>query len=136
MRVISDTTIISNLVQIDELEILERLYSEVIIPVSVYDELQILVDRGIVSRGELEVDWIIVKSVVSHDMVSDLLNRLDLGESESIILGMELNADYLLIDEKSGRMEGVKRGMKIIGTLGILIKAKQSGFINSVEMKI
>lgn len=44
MIIVSDTTTISNLVQIYELEILKKLYVEVIIPVSVFDELQVLIE--------------------------------------------------------------------------------------------
>lgn len=104
MIVVSDTTAISNLVQIEKLNLLQSLYGEVIIPESVYKELQVLIDLNIVSKEDLRKNWIKSKQVKDNSEVSKLLDRLDLGESQPIIMGIELSADYLLIDEKEGRL--------------------------------
>ncbi|MCG8329252.1 MAG: DUF3368 domain-containing protein [Chitinophagales bacterium] len=132
MIIVSDTTALSNLIQINKLQLLQHLYSEVIIPTSVYDELYVLVDLEIITKEILDQDWIIIRSVKNTEQVNDLLKVLDIGESEAIILAQELKADYLLIDEKEGRLIATKKRMKIIGTLGILLKAKQKNLIKSV----
>lgn len=62
--------------------------------------------------------------------------ELDLGESESIVLAIEQQADYLVIDEKLGRIAAKEQGLKIVGILGILIEAKQKGLIISVKEQI
>lgn len=133
MIVVSDTTAISNLVQIGQLSLLQNLYDEVIIPESVYQELQVLIDLSIVLEEDLRKKWIKTAQVQDTAEVTKLLSRLDKGESDAIIIGIELDADYLLIDEKIGRLIAAEKNLKIIGTLGVLLKAKHEGLINSVK---
>ena len=58
---------------------------------------------------------------------------MDYGESESVILYEELHADYLLIDDNKARAIAESLDVNCIGTLGLLVKAKQKGLI--IELK-
>jgi len=136
MIVVSDTTAISNLVQIGDLDLLQSLYKEVVIPESVYQELQVLIEQNFVSAQELQRDWIIVKQVEHQENVNGLLKDLDQGESEAIVLGIELSADFLSIDEKTGRLIAAEKQIKTIGTLGVLLESKRKGLIDSVAHKM
>lgn len=51
----------------------------------------------------------------------------------SIILAHEVAADWVLMDEKKGRRKLSQLGMNKIGTLGILLKAKQLGLLSSIR---
>jgi predicted nucleic acid-binding protein len=64
------------------------------------------------------------------------LHKLDAGESEAIRLAMAVSADYVLIDEKEGRRCAFALGIRAVGLLGILIRAKQSGAVESMRLEI
>ena len=68
--------------------------------------------------------------------VEVLLDELDWGESETIVLAREINADLVLMDEKKGRRKLSQLGMPKIGTLGILLKANQLGYVDDLEKEI
>jgi hypothetical protein len=61
------------------------------------------------------------------------MHDLDKGEAAVIALAEEMQATKLLIDEKIGRSYAKLRGFTCVGTLGILIKAKQKGLISEVK---
>ena len=63
-----------------------------------------------------------------HETV--LLAQLDPGESEAISLAAEVGADAVLIDDRAGRREATRRGLKVAGTLSVLDEADQAGLVN------
>ena len=62
-------------------------------------------------------------------MPDAVLGLLDMGEREAIQLAEEQHADLLLIDERKGRMEAKRRGLRTTGTLGVLLSAGESKLI-------
>ena len=63
---------------------------------------------------------------------ADLLADLDRGEAEVIAVAQELNADLIIIDERLARRHAKRLGLKLAGTLGVLLKAKQFGLAGAV----
>ncbi len=137
MIVISDTTPLISLLKIGRLDLLEKLFGKVLIPCAVYRELTI--DE----RFKTEADqlrhkkFIIIQPVKSMDSVSILKRAtgLDQGESEAIVLTDEIKADLLLMDEAKGRAVSSELGLKIMGTIGILMAAYEEHELTSNEVK-
>ncbi|WP_427162113.1 DUF3368 domain-containing protein [Aliinostoc sp. HNIBRCY26] len=135
MIVISDTSAITNLAAIDQLRLLPLLYKQVIIPEAVYREL-VDIDPPVPGSAEVQTaTWLEVKLIANREFVERLQSevRLDPGESEAITLALELQADLLLIDERRGRAEADRLGIKITGLLGILVEAKRKNLILAVK---
>jgi predicted nucleic acid-binding protein len=61
------------------------------------------------------------------------LEDLDLGEAEAIVLANELHADWILMDETRGRNIAKLHGLHIVGLLGILLLAKEKGFVSVIK---
>jgi predicted nucleic acid-binding protein len=119
MIVVADTTPLNYLILIDHIDILEKLFSRRLIPHAVHDELMdVNAPTGVRSWGMSPPVWLEVLSPSGNAGILAL--NLDRGESEAIHLAQELHSDWLLIDEAAGREEARRRGLRTIGTLGIL----------------
>ena len=133
MIVISDTSPVSNLIIIGRLEILKGVFEEIVIPPSVESEIERLSDFSISLSSYHQSVWIRKAKPNNEEEVKKLMNEIDEGESEAIVLAIEMGADFLLIDERIGTKKAREKGLKTIGLLGVLIKAKQKGIIEKVE---
>jgi len=111
------------------------LYTNVIIPQAVANELANLTEEDIRIKAIISLNWIQVKQAANLELVACLSNdyNLDIGEAEAIALALELKADELLIDERLGRREAVRLGRSITGVLGVLLIAKNRGLISKVQ---
>jgi len=137
MIVVSNTTPLIGLATIRRFDFLRQLFGEIYIPRAVYDEA--VVSGREVGGAKREVStatWIHTVKVQDRLAVEVLLDELDLGEAETIILAHELNADWVLMDEKKGRRKLAQLGMPKIGTVGILLKAKQVGLLSVVHPEL
>jgi predicted nucleic acid-binding protein len=68
--------------------------------------------------------------------VEVLLDELDLREAETIVLASELGADWVLMDERKGRRKLAQLGLPKVGTVGILLKAKQMRLLDRVRPEL
>ena len=136
MIVISNTTPILSLFKIGKLEILKNLFGEIIVPEAVYNEIAVA-DSSKQGADVLDkVEYIKVKKIQNLLAADMLRSQLDYGESETIVLAKELNADILLLDEKKARKVGQANSMKIIGTIGVLQAAKDRGLISDMKTQL
>lgn len=130
MIVISDTSTIVHLNNIGKVDLLEKIFSEILIPEAVYDELAIVPSqKQVVDKNQ----WIKVVAVSDIDLYLSLRRRWDHGASEAIALSIELQPDFLVIDEKKGRKIASEYGIEVIGLLGILKAAKDNKEIENLE---
>lgn len=133
MIIISDTSPISNLLQIGQLSILQRLYGTVMIPQRVYQEICALENLGVDIALIRSADWIQIQTVSDRALVATLSIELDPGEAEAIALAIAVQADRLLIDERIGRGVAQRYGLRITGLLGVLVAAKKEKLISELK---
>ena len=129
--VVVNTTPIIALALLDKLDLLRQLYGQVIAPSAVWTEVLAGGSTGTGSAELREATWLRVSSL--HDPRSaDLLADLDRGEAEVIALALEMNADLVIIDERLARRHAKRLGLRLTGTLGVLLKSKQHGLVDSI----
>ncbi len=126
--VFCNTTPFIALASINRLDLMPRCFGDVHVVTEVIDECTV---GGRVKVPNLRMlDWVI--PVVSQPVVhTTLLLELDKGEKHTIDMAKRNQADWVIIDEKIGRNLAEYLGLWVTGTLGILLKAKQQGWIDS-----
>jgi predicted nucleic acid-binding protein len=127
MIVVSDTSPINYLLLIGSIDLLPQLYQRVIIPQSVYAELQhpsapLVVQQWLSAMPA----WVDVHAAPPLQ----LMVELGAGEAEAIALAITLRADVLLMDERKGRQEAIAQGLSVAGTLNVLDEAAAKGLIS------
>jgi len=121
--IISDTSCLIALTDINRLDILKQLYGEIIITPEVAAEY---------TRPLPE--WIVVKNAENKDAFAEIRkNKLGIGESSSIALAMETQNATLILDDDRARNYALKKGLSITGTLSIVGNACDLGYIESYE---
>jgi len=134
MIVVSNTTPLIGLAMIGQFDLLRHLFREIYIAEAVYNEVVIAGrDEGGAKREVSHAAWINRTRVQDRLAVDVLLDELDAGEAETIVLARELNANWVLMDERKGRRKLTQLGMPKIGTVGILLKAKQEGLLTAIR---
>jgi uncharacterized protein len=133
MIIISDTSCITNLFQIDALEILPKLFGKILIPEAVFNEL-LAFHRGTFTNHLLanKIELAVVTDLESLQKVK--IFDLDSGETEAIALALQIENIALIIDEKAGKKAAEKLGIKTVGLLGIILLAKQNNHIASARL--
>jgi len=128
MIVFCDTTPIIALCSIQRLDLLQHVFAKIHVVTEVIEEC--LAGGPIVVPDLRRLNWIEVveSTAVVHPSV---LLELDKGEKYTIDMARKLNADWVVLDEKIGRNMAEYLGLKVTGTLGVLLKARQQGLIPS-----
>ena len=135
MAAVSNTSPILNLAIIDRLDLVREQFAEVLIPPAVHTELQPesdLAGAGAI-RQAIQAGWLRVAQLQDTHLVHALALELDEGEAAAIALALEFRARPILMDEHDGRAKAKALGLEPIGVLGILLRAKRDGSLDSVK---
>jgi predicted nucleic acid-binding protein len=111
-----DSTCLIGLDQIGHLDILPRLFEPVQAPPEVERE------------SGFTPEWLRIESPSNPDLVSALKVMVDDGEAEAIALASERKW-RIVLDDRRARDLALRMGLKVIGTVGILVRAKRAGFL-------
>jgi len=131
--VISDSTTLISLLNIERFDLLFKFSDKIIITPAVYAEVTVQKLAKRVLDEQINLSKVTVLEVENHKKVEELLIRLDLGESESIVLAEEQDL-VLIIDEKRGKNIALSFGIKAIGLIGILLVYKKKVYLSSSEI--
>lgn len=130
--VVSDTSPIRALAHLELLHVLRALFDEVHVPPAVARELSHPPDpfQGV---DVAALPWITIRQPGDQERVRELQDELDLGEAEALALAEEIHADAVLIDEAAGRGVASRLGLPVVGTLGMLLRARQRGLCQELR---
>ena len=135
ITIVADSSPLISFARAKKLEIIRRVYGEIIIPSQVYNEIVV---KGKMKPGAEEIQkasWISIQKPKNQFEVEKLKKRFGYGESEAIVLAEELKG-ILLVDEGAVIREARRRGLEITSTLLILEEAKNKHIIKSVKKEI
>lgn len=132
MIVVADISPINYLVLIGPIDVLPHFYGKILLPSSVWEELQGAHTPDVVRVWLTNCPpWLEVRSLAGSPDPS--LNFLDKRERDAISLAEELHADRLIADETLARAEATRRKLSVIGTLGVLRNAARASLLSLPE---
>ena len=119
-RIVSDSTCLIALERTGNVEILSALFRSIIIPPVVHREFGI------------SVPWLNVTQLSDPSLAVTLKMIVDDGEAEAIALAREHNC-RIITDDRRARSAARQYGLDVVGTVGILVLAKQRGVVSSIR---
>jgi predicted nucleic acid-binding protein len=129
LLVIADTSPVRYLVQIGQIDLLERLFEKIMLPSIVADELRHPSAPPAVQAWMKQLPgW--AEVLPAPELDDSMLKPLDPGERSAIALGLSLKADVILIDERKGAAVALNKGFEVAGTLGVLDRAAVRGLVS------
>ena len=130
--VICNTSPLQYLYQADGLELLPELFSYVQVPEAVAMELHEGRRLNLHLPDPTSLLWLTVRSVRDNTLMP-LVTNLGDGEKEVLALGLETPDSLLILDDRHARRYALALGLKISGTLGVILLAKERGILEAVK---
>ena len=130
-EVISNTSPLQYLHQLGLLPVLPALAGRVIVPPAVLQELAVGRAQGINLPELIGMDWVTVRHPSSQAALP-LVTDLGPGETEVLALALESSDAVVILDDALARQVAVTFGIRLRGTLGILLDAKRAGLVPTI----
>ncbi len=118
--VVVDSTCLIGLERIGQLDVLTALFDPITVPPEVAREFGV------------PLPWLNVETLADGAMVSALKLLLDDGEAEAVALA-HYRGDRIILDDRQARSVAAKLGLKVIGTVGVLLRVKRAGIIPAIR---
>lgn len=134
-EVIVDTSPIQYLYQIAQLDLLATLYGRVKMPPAVANELAEGRAQGVSLPDLTALSWITLCPVPASWLIPDIPN-LGAGEREALSLAMMCPDALVILDDGLARGYAQRLQIRVTGTLGVLLKGKQLGYLNAIAPEI
>jgi len=131
MKIVADSSPLIAFAILNQLNLLSRIFSEIFIPQTVYDEVSKWSKPHSQKLKKFSKNK--VQTIQNQIAVQLLRKDVDLGEAEAIVLALESNIENILIDDTKARKIAQAQGLLPIGSIGVLLQAKKSGLIEIVK---
>ncbi len=130
-RVVVNSTPIIVLSNIRQLDLLKKLYAEIYIPQAVFNEVTAKADSAC-QEIKNHSDWIHVCQIRDESQKRMYQAKLHAGEVEVMILAQQQPAaDLVILDDNAAKKTAKFLGLKVTGTLGVILKAKRENHIKA-----
>ena len=132
---IADSGPLICLARIDLLELLPKLFTKILVPPEVWNEVTV---RGQGRPGAIKVSQVTWLTIQEPDpqLVKPLSIFVDAGEAQAIALAQTMDDCTILLDVARARKIAQRLGIKQIGTIGLLLRAKRRGLVESIKPQI
>ncbi|MCA9962252.1 MAG: DUF3368 domain-containing protein [Anaerolineales bacterium] len=131
MKIVADASPLIALAILQKLDLLTSLFDDILVPLTVFSEAT-REDKPHAEHIRAFAQGFVV-SAQNQLAVQVLLNDIDRGEAEAIVLALEKNVPDILIDDAKGRRVAQLNGLHPIGTVGVLLQAKRIGHIQTIK---
>ena len=132
-KVIVNSTPLIALCHVNQLNILRQLYGEITIPKAVYDEISVKEESVCKKSVDEALGWIHIQEIQNQLAKTMFKSQLHDGEVEVMILAMEQQASVVVIDDRNAKKYAKYLDLPVTGTLGVLMKAKQKGYLSELK---
>lgn len=130
-NVIINTSPIQYLYQTELLDLLKTLYGQIVIPQAVKKELDVGISLGVSLPTLTNYSWMKVQTAQSQAILT-LVTELGAGEREAISLATEFQDSLVILDDGLARRYARLLNVPFTGTLGVLLRAKQEGYLTEI----
>ncbi len=127
VTVVSNSSPLIALQQIDRVDLLQALFDTLLVPPAVARETAPTVTLP---------SWITERPLMQSVGARILNSSLGLGESEAISLALEIGAQWIILDDRPARRLAQSLGLPVIGTLGVLLAAKRRGLLEALRPQL
>ena len=135
MIIVADSGPIISFARAGRLDLLKQVTTELIIPDAVFEEIVVIGDDRPGAEEVKQGLWIKRATLQNRSLLESMPGKLNLGESEAIVLAKELGA-HLLVDELEARKEASRLGINYFGSLRIIKEVQDRGVIAAIPLRI
>ncbi|MBI2319993.1 MAG: DUF3368 domain-containing protein [Betaproteobacteria bacterium] len=131
---VADSGPLIALARLDLLDLPTRYFESVLVTSTVWEEVTRKPDVDEAPRLSAAAEAALIQVVADPETIPETLLRttIDAGERGAIALGLELNA-ALLIDDRRARQVAIELGRPVVGTLGLLLRAREDRLLPALR---
>lgn len=127
---VCDTSPLQYLFQIDLLDVLPALYGPIVVPLAVVDEIDVGRRAGIRLPDVRLLPWARLEAVDAGHI--DFPRLFGAGERDVLAFALKSPDSRVILDDAVARRYASQAGLKVVGTIGILLLAKARGLVDSI----